>query len=76
MIKKSWRSRFVARLVADVSRSAQQRAAARPRLFPYGIADTIADPFHRPVHLRLLPPAAPEPATPAAPRKVWHFVKR
>lgn len=77
MIRKSWRSRFVDRLVADVSKPAVERAAAHPRLFPYTIADTVAEPFR--VHHRviLVPPRATEAIKPPASKQsVWHFVKR
>lgn len=76
MIRKSWRSRFVSRLVADVSRSAVERAAAHPRLFPYGITDGLADPFQPHRRVRLALPEVREQPAPKRQQSVWHYVKR
>jgi hypothetical protein len=77
MNRCSWRSRFVARLVADVSKTAAERTRAHPRLFPYSIVDTMAKPVQVHRRLRLVVPELPkDKSEPQRQQSVWHFVKR
>lgn len=59
-----------------VSRSPAERAAARARLFPYGIADVTAKPIQKHPHLRLVVPDPAQEKAPAAKPAIWHFVSR
>jgi hypothetical protein len=77
-MQKSWRSRYLARMVDSVSRKAPPVSAPRPRIFPYWLIENTRE---KPVH-RLVPkvptPVAATPDKPKAPAKQtnWVFIKR
>lgn len=77
MIKKPWRSRFAARLVAGVSQSAAERKAVRRRLFPYRMTDGAPEPS-RAMLRKAKVVAAPveEKAAPTRKQVTWHYAKR
>lgn len=85
MLKHPWRSRFVSRLILSVSKPASERAAASRRLFPYGIADQLADPLSGAKRARLVAPVpvqkpkrpkvAPE-KKPAGRQVIWYYNHR
>lgn len=70
----------MARMVASISKKQPTQAAARSRLFPYGIVDAIeASKKSSAAPLPPVKPAAPPQTTVATPiRKhaVWHYVKK
>jgi hypothetical protein len=77
-MQKSWRSRYLARMVDSVSRKETPVAAPRPRIFPYWlIENTREKPVHRLVAKAPKPvAAAPDTAPAKAKQTQWVFIRK
>jgi hypothetical protein len=76
MLQTPWRSRFTSRLVRSVSKTAMERAADRPRLFPYSIIDQLK-PAPRVILKQPRPQlVSKEKKAPTKAQTLWYFIKR
>jgi hypothetical protein len=78
-VMKSWRGRYLNRMVTSISKAHAAKSSARPRLFPYGIVDDIAASKKPTVTAAAPKPVLPKPteaATAPSKQTSWHFIKK